>query len=201
MKSAADREALRVHRLAKAKEIETQIGPDSDPRRKTRLDFLVRAFVNYDGDMEALKADLEPGELERLVESDPWFGKAFDRPAQTILEEGILRNLVSMATGQSPQTIPVSKVILPALNKRRYNQGVQRQETANEGLADFIRATEKPMSREQVLMIIQTHDPKFMDLGKVPLKMLTLDEAVSDARGTGSYIENTRIQEDEDLAS
>ena len=194
-----DREQLRQLRDVKIKESKAKIGADGDDVKRKRIDYLVKAFVYYDGDMELLKADLPPTQLEEMIAFDPWYGKTFEKASALMLEEGILRNLLSLATTQTPQAINAAKTILPALNKRRYNLGVQKQEVANEGLHDFIKSIEKPMSRQQVINVLQVHDPKFIQMAPENTKMLTLEEAVVVASEVGELVSGNHIVEDEDL--
>lgn len=174
-------------------------GAAGDPKRNLRMEYLLKAWLHYDDDMEALKADLDPDDLDDKIAKDPWWGKPFTKPASAILEEGIAKNLMEIALSKTAQTLPAANTILPALNKRRYNKGVQKQEVANEGMHDFIKATQAPMSRNQVIEILTLHDPKFIEKKPIDLRVLTLDEAVAIEHDKGTFKRNANIEEDEDL--
>lgn len=155
-------------------------GPGEDEKRKKRIEFLVKATLYADGDIEAFKATIPPDKLQKMIEADSWFGKDFNTAAGLILEEGIMLNLVEMATSKTAQTLPAAKTILPALNKRRWNLGVQKQETANEGVGEFLKmASDKPMNRQELIGILMLTDPKFITVDPAALKVLSLSEAIA----------------------
>lgn len=176
----------------------------SELDRKERYGFLVKAFLFYQDDVEALKAALPEGELAAKIAKDAWFGRKFDKPASLILEEGLVLSLIDKSLQNNSGALAALKVALPALNKKRWNLGVQKQETANEGMADYLKiASEKPMTRQDLQAILILSDPKLVMMNPSDLKMLTLDEAAredSERKAidvTPEIINN--IQEDEDL--
>jgi len=155
-------------------------GPGEDVKRKKRIDFLIKATLYADGDIEAFKQTIPPSRLAKLIEEDVWFGKVFDTDSNVILEEGIMQNLVEMATSKTAQTMPAAKTVLPALNKRRWNLGVQKQETANEGVGEFLKmVSEKPMNRDDLVALLLIKDPRFISVDPMALKVLSLTEAVN----------------------
>jgi hypothetical protein len=172
-------------------------------RRKmiARSNFAVAAWVQFDGDMNALKAALPPEKIAELIKADDFFAQTFTQDAGRMLEYFLIQNMMELGTTGNAQAITAAKVLLPALNKRRYNQGVQRQEVANAGVEDFLRLVNSKMTKQQVVNIMVNCDPQFLGAPAEQMKMLTLEEAHEIELAKPAPIEVEGITEDEDLAA
>jgi hypothetical protein len=181
-------------------------------QRQRRMRLLVRAWIRYGGDLERAKAEMRmsPEEMEEWSK-DPWFQKNQENAIE-MMEEGIAMNLFEMAMKQNARTLPAAKVLLPALNKYRYNQGVQKQETANEGISELLNLVSKkpmnhhesvrllnagpiPMNEKQELLEVIDVTPLDLSQDGIP----TLEQTIENAKAAGNFKEVGGIVEDADL--
>lgn len=184
---------------------EEKYGKPLDGKRARRLRLIIRSFVRDEGNLEeTLKTflnDIEDPEEKAAILEDPWFKRNFEgTTAGHLIEEAILNNITEIALSKLPSAGQAAKTLLQAVNKHRYNPGVQKQETANEGLAKIIRGIgNKPMTYLEMKNIFVLEQPlvpiKDMEAIEVP----TLEEEVETAKAEGRYIEDHRIREDKDL--
>lgn len=175
-------------------------------RRQHRLAVIIRAFVRFDGDIAtAVQSFLEEADEETRAKylEDKWFSRDFSKvDAQTLLEEGLMINLVTQALipGNS-QALKASQTLLMALNKERYNPSVQAAGKLNEGIVEGLRAfAARPMSHQQVAAIL-IGDQKYIPVKEMAaLPTPSLDEAIEMTKKDGKYVENVHLREDKDLS-
>jgi hypothetical protein len=154
----------------------------NEARAKRKKVFLIRAFVRFEGDVAKARDNLKKDERQ-------WAGWEADEVlldwienitgnAKDIIEEHILLTRYEASLMNNAQGNASSKILLPAINKHRYNTQVQAQETANEGMADALKkVASRPMTNVQMLNILMPGSAENVGLPK-EIKVPTLDEAL-----------------------
>jgi len=152
-------------------------------RRKARIKrvFLIRAFVRHGGNVVTLREETRANEKEwakweQYEDLVDWI-ENLSGDANEIIEEHILVTRYEAALNHNAQGNAAAKVLLPAINKHRYNLHVQAQETANEGMADVLKSiANKPMTHiEMVNILIPSERKNIIDV--TPDRIIpTLDE-------------------------
>jgi hypothetical protein len=168
-----------------------------EKRTRQKRTFLIRAFVRYEGDIERMREDIKnnPIEWKKWQEDDEmmlWLERLSGN-SKDIIEEHILMTRYEVAVKSNAQGNSAAKILLPAINKHRYNLQVQANETMSEGMAELLtNIAKRPMTHVQMLNILLPEDKR--ELIGLPdhLNIPTLEAAIEEKKNKPLQIEDTK---------
>jgi len=121
--------------------------------------FLVRAFVRKAGNVAEMREEIRVNEREwakwaKDEELLEWL-EGLDGDAAELMEEHILLQRYETSLMANAQGNAAAKVVLPVLNKRRYNQTAQARAVDNDEVLDTLKSiADNPLSPTEIMSVL-----------------------------------------------